>query len=128
MPVQSPLRLWAGHTIRVVVRAAPEEVLANPTVPDPARLITQIIEAVREYGIDQVILRVEQQCDALCLLRVEGEVPRRGFFDPGRPEGKRRSFRRGPVPHPFILAIRSRHFGRFTCSFSGHAACESSRT
>ena len=75
MPPAAALRLGAGHRVGVVARAA-EEGLGDPAVPDPAGLVAEVIEAVREDGIDQVRFRVEQQRDALRVLGVEGEVPR----------------------------------------------------
>ena len=93
---QATLRLGAGHVVGVVARAA-EEGLGDPAVPDPSGLVAEVIEAVRENGIDQVRFGVEQQRNALRVLGVESEVPRRGFLDPAGAQGERSSFRRGPV-------------------------------
>ena len=103
VPGESTLRLGASHRIGVVACAA-EDGLGDPAVPDSPGLVAEVIEVVREHGIDQVRFRVEQQRNALRILGVESEVPRRVFLDPGSAQGERSSFRRGPVHHPFLPA------------------------
>ena len=113
MPGKSTLRLGAGHRIGVVARAA-EEGLGDPAVPDPSGLVAEVVEVVRENGIDQVRFRVEQQRNALRVLGVESEVPRRGLFDPGGAQGKGSPFRRGPVHHPFLESLAHGKHGDWT--------------
>ena len=64
VPGKSTLRLRASHRIGVVACAA-EEGLGDPAVPDSPRLVPEVIEVVREHGIDQVRFRVKQQRNAL---------------------------------------------------------------
>src|SRR5688500_4172436 len=47
---KSALRLRASHRIRIVLRAA-KKGLGNPAMPDPRRLITQVIEAISENRV-----------------------------------------------------------------------------
>src|SRR5208337_595143 len=102
VPGKSALRPGAGHRIGVVASAA-KEGLGYPAVPDPSGLVAEVIEVVAENGIDQGRFREEQQGNALRVLGVEGEVPRRVFLDPASAQGKGRPFRRGPVRHSLLL-------------------------
>ena len=107
---ESALRLRAAHRIRIVLRAA-EQSLGNPAMPDPRRLVAQVIEAISENRVYQIRFCVKQQRNFFRVLGVKSEVPRLGLLNPSSAQGKRSSLHRGPVRRLFCRLGHSNRVG-----------------
>ncbi len=52
-------------------------------MPNPARLVTEIVKTVRQQRVYEIRGSVKQQCHAFRMLRVNGKVERLLLFNPG---------------------------------------------
>jgi len=119
VPLEAPGRKRAVDPVGVVRRAL-HRLQGNAAMPDTARLVAEVIEGMHQHRIDDVVAGVQQQGDALRVLRVERKIERLLLFDPGRAQRGRQAFgcrpaRAGPDAHVPPLQRYTRT-GIFECA------------
>src|SRR5260370_20982133 len=61
-------------------------------MPNPTRLVTQIVETISQQWVHEIGGSVKQKCDAFRMLRMNGEVKRLLLLNPGDTQRQRTTF------------------------------------
>src|SRR6266849_6150423 len=71
-------------------------------MPNPTRLVTQIVETISQQWVHEIGGSVKQKCDAFRMLRMNGEVKRLLLLNPGDTQRQRTTFGLLPSSTPAL--------------------------